>query len=451
MSSNTESRLSSAVASTGTSTRTRYTTARSGALVEVVVWWIRAWRSTKAAAVLSVAWVRATLTPVGWLSVITLVAGLTVGIALGWVELIVAAGIAGLLLFMSIPFLFGAGSYDVDLHLTDDRVVAGSQVRGAIKVVNSSRYAALPGRLDIPIGRGILDIHLPLLRSGHEYDEEIVVPAERRGVIRVGPVTTVRGDPLGVLKREVLRAELSEVFVHPVTTAIPSTSAGFIKDLEGNPTSEIVNSDISFHAIREYAPGDSRRQIHWKSTAKTGTLMVRQFEETRRSRLAVILAVKRDEFGTDDEFEMAISAAGSIGVRAIRDGRELEVVSSTEIPEFVRDSVRSITNFSTLTGRALLDALSAVDATAAAMPIEEVCSLAAQASSDISIAFVMVGSPVTLRRLQAAALKFPLGTSVVAVVCNPEAEPSIRIISSLTVMTIGVLDDLRHLMARASA
>ena len=50
-----------------------------------------------------------------------------------------------------------------------------------------------------------------------------------------------------------------------VTTVLRSTHTGFIRDLEGSASRTVVDADISFHAIREYAPGDSPRQIHWKS------------------------------------------------------------------------------------------------------------------------------------------------------------------------------------------
>jgi uncharacterized protein (DUF58 family) len=441
----------SGATATFTRTRTLYSTTRAAAILETVRWWIRSWRWIRATSATGYRIARSTVTPIGWLAIVATVGGLVFGLLFGWPELLAAAVLGIVLILTSLPFLLGAGSYAIDLHLTNDRVVAGSEVLGSIKVVNTSRYVALPGRIDVPVGDGLVDLHVPLLRPGMTHHEELIVPARRRGVIAVGPVTTVRGDPIGVLKREVARAEMSQLYVHPITTSIPSTSAGFIKDLEGNPTSHIVNSDISFHAIREYAPGDSQRQIHWKSTAKTGTLMVRQFEETRRSRLALVLSLRADDFGTDEEFEMAVSTTGSIGVRAIRDGRDLDVVTSVEIPEFSRLATRSIRNLNTITSRTLLDSLSEVDALSTMMPLEEVCSLASEAARDTSIAFLICGSTVPLRRLQAAALKFPLDTTVVAIVCNPEAEPSFRAISSLNMITIGVLDDLKHLFARGAA
>ena len=134
---------------------------------------------------------------------------------------------------------------------------------------------------------------MPLLRPGHTVAQPLEIPALRRGIVTVGPATTVRSDPIGLLRREHAFEDVHELYVHPRTTALPSTSAGLIRDLEGNPTRRLVDADMSFHAIREYAPGDSRRQIHWKSTAKTGQLMVRQYEESRRSRMAVVLARRR--------------------------------------------------------------------------------------------------------------------------------------------------------------
>jgi uncharacterized protein (DUF58 family) len=444
------SRISRTVASTGTATHTRYTTRRGDSVVTAVVWWIRVSRATRAVLRTVGKWIVSTITPAGWLA-LAIALLLPVGIVFGWVELIVASSVAIVLLVLSVPFLFGAHSYDVDLSLTHERVIAGTEVGGSVTITNTSKRLALPGRIDIPTGDGLTDVHVPLLRGGHSYVEEVSIQALRRGVIRVGPVTSVRTDPLGLLKREVAWAEVNELFVHPRTVSIPSTSAGFIKDLEGNPSAEIVDSDISFHAIREYQQGDARRNIHWKSTAKTGTLMVRQFEETRRSRLAIVLSLDETEYTTADEFELAVSVAGSLGVRALRDSRDLAVVTSEEIPEFVKKVVRSIRNLNVRTSRLLLDDLSIIESDLNVMEVEQVCSLAAQVITDMSIAFVVVGSEITPRRLQSLAMKFPRNVEVVAVVCDLNGTPGLRELSGVRVMTVAIPEDFKGLMARTHA
>src|SRR5690606_24062417 len=107
--------------------------------------------------------------------------------------------------------------------------------------------------------------------------------------------------------------------------------------------------------------------VHWKSTAKTGTLMVRQFEETRRSTISLVLDLDELSYASEVEFEMAVSAVGSLAVRAIRDGRDVQVVVSGEVPEFARASVRSLRHLRVTTPRALLDELADVEAAPSVM------------------------------------------------------------------------------------
>ncbi|MCI4658202.1 DUF58 domain-containing protein [Cryobacterium zhongshanensis] len=447
----TESRLTRTGTGFGSTTHTRYTSTRAGALIDAVVWSVRARRAVVAGTTASVRWASETVTPAGWLVVTCALVLLPLGLLLGWAELILAGLVGLVLLVISLPFLAGGRAYSVAFTLPVERVVAGSEVTGTLRIENVSKRLELPGRVDVPIGAGLTDVHVPLLRPGHVHEESVSVPAYRRGVIDVGPVTTVRSDPLGVLKRELAWAEVHRLFVHPVTVSIPSTSAGFVRDLEGNPTADVVDSDISFHAIRAYAPGDGQRHIHWKSTAKTGQLMVRQFEETRRSRLAILLSLNTAEYGSDDEFELAVSAAGSLGVRAIRDGRDLAVVASEEIPEIARAAIRSIRVLNVLSTRGLLDDLTAIESSPRAMSLEQVAALAAQVIPDMSIAFVVCGSAVTTRRLQALSLSFPPGVSVVVVLCDPLGTPSFRILAGTPVLTIEILDDFRSLLSRRVA
>jgi len=393
--------------------------------------------------------VRATVTPAGWLLLATVGLAAFVGVPLGWMELAAAGVFAAALLLLSTTFLVGADAHEVDLELSDSRVVAGTEVRGHIVVRNTGRRLTLPGRIDIPVGAGLVDFHVPLLRAGQEYRESVIVPAYRRGVIDVGPVTTVKGDPLRILKREVRWPDVRTLYVHPVTTPIPSTSAGMLRDLEGNPSKIVVSSDISFHAIREYARGDSQRQIHWKSTAKTGTLMVRQYDESRRSRITAVLSLAASDYATEEEFEMAVSAAGSLGVRAIRDGRDVGLTVGAEVGES-HSPESLISSLNVVSARTLLDDLAKVSASDAMTSLEEVCAITSATIASTSIAFVVCGSHVGLKRLQSAAMRFPLDVSTVAVVCNQEAPPAVKHFSNLTVMSIAVLEDLRQLMARGA-
>lgn len=434
-----------------TASRTTVLATRRGDLDEWVLRATRLARRARAVARRVVAWLAATVTPTGAIAIAAATGGLVVGLAFGWAEVTLAGLVAVVLVAAAVPFLFGAASYAIDLRLTDERVMAGTRVEGRIRVRNVGRVVTLPGRVDVPVGAGLVDVAVPTLVPGAEHAEPLEVFAARRGVITVGPATAVRTDPIGLLTRIHTSSEVSLLYVHPRIVPVPTTTAGFIRDLEGSASTVLVDSDISFHAIREYAPGDPQRHIHWKSTARFGRLMVRQYEETRRSRIALVLSRNREDYASDDEFELAVSAVGSLGARAIRDGRDLEVVVGAEVPEVVRSSVTSTERLRAVSPRVLLDGLAGVELAGRSTSLEDVCAQAGDDVAGLSLGVVALGSRVSTRRLQAVSLGFPVPVATLAIRCEVDAAPSVRTSGALTVMTIGRLDDLRKLLARSAA
>ncbi|MGB4776957.1 DUF58 domain-containing protein [Microbacterium sp.] len=433
-----------------TGERTEVTEQRDRALVGAAVWVSRAGTATRAGLRAVVAWCRATVRPAGALVLVAATVGLAAGAVFGWVEALVA-GIAALaMLLLGVPFLFHVRSYRVSLALGHQRVVAGSSAAATVVVRNIGTRIALPGRIDVAVGAGLVEFGVPLLRAGAESVRTLELPPQRRGIVRIGPVTTVRSDPLGMLHREHAFDDVHDLYVHPRTVAVPSSSAGLIRDLDGSPTRRLVDADMSFHAIREYAPGDARRQIHWKSTAKTGRLMVRQYEESRRSRMAVVLGLAEAEYASADEFELAISVAASLTLRAVHDARDLDIVVGAEIPRVVRGRLRAIRHISATAPRVVLDGFSGVERLANTMSFADVCRLAAEANERLSIAVMVAGSQVGLAALRQAALAFPADAVVIAVVCDQRAHPRTRIVGPLTVVTVGVLEDLAGLLLRGA-
>lgn len=448
-----ESRYSHTATVAATRTRgatvTRYATQRTGLAVG-----LDAGRRTAGSAgvALRKAWgiVAETVSPVGWLMVAVGSVGLFAALQWGWAEAWVVSIASFSLLAATVPFMVGKSSFAVALEFDRDRVVAGSEVAASLAVVNEGDRVALPVLLDIPVGDGLVEAHVPLLRPGASHREQITISAAKRGIIAVGPMTIGRGDPLGVLRRDHTWPGVQTIYVHPVTTAVPSASAGLMRDLEGAVTKTIVDSDLSFHAIRDYVPGDSRRHIHWRSTAKTGVMMVRQYEETRRSRIAVVMDLAASAFANDAEFELGVSAAASLGLQSVRDGREVVISASAEIPEHAHGAVHSIRWLPTLTPRAMLDGMSAVNASEHVMRLEQVCEMTRQEVPQLSLVFLITGANVPLTRLRQSALAFPTDVTVIAVRCEPGAEPTVKSARELRVMTIGALHDLGQLMVRAA-
>jgi uncharacterized protein (DUF58 family) len=178
--------------------------------------------------------------------------------------------------------------------------------------------------------------------------------------------------------------------------------------------------------------------------------MVRQYEETRRSRIALVLDLDPTHFTSDDEFEVAVSAAASLGLQAVRDGRDIVVTTSAHIPPHALGHVHAIRTLPTLSPRSLLDGMSGIEASSEVMPFTAVASMTAREAEHLSLVFLLVGSLTSLPDLRKAAVSFPSDVTVVAVRCEPGAQPSFRSLRELHVITLGMLHDLGHLLLRTT-
>ena len=220
-----------------------------------------------AVAVQGVRPVTGVVTRLGWSVLVFGLGCWLLGWRAGWRELMVIASACWLLLLASILLTIGGARLSVTLIADPQRVVVGAPAAGAVRVRNEGRRPLLPIGLELPIGAGAARFMLPLLLPGVEHEELFIVPTQRRGVVVVGPAMTVRGDPIGLMRRAVSWTHSIEIFVHPITVRLDSLGAGFLRDLEGQTTNELSMSDLAFHALRDYQPGDDRRYIHWRSSA----------------------------------------------------------------------------------------------------------------------------------------------------------------------------------------
>jgi uncharacterized protein (DUF58 family) len=378
-----------------------------------------------------VARVAAVVRPLGWIALGLGAVLWFAALRYGWMEALIAAAVVTAVLVLSIPFLFGRTSYEIDLDLTRTRVVVGERAVGALTLTNATGRALLPSEVVLPVGagRGVFDV--PRLVAGAAHEELFAIPTSRRGVLAVGPVSVLRGDPLGLFERTQDRRNAVDLFVHPRTTSLDGLSLGQLRDLEGLPVQQLERDDVSFHALREYQPGDDLRHVHWKSTARTGDVMVRQYEQTRRSHFVVGLSTHPDEYRDPEEFELAISVAGSVGLRALRDSRRLDA----------RVPGRALRADS---GRRFMDALAALEPS---RPREggtvQLAGALATGVPEAAIAVLVTGSGVDASDLRLACSRLPYGVRVLAVVADLRIEsPTLRRVGDADVVALGALDQL---------
>jgi uncharacterized protein (DUF58 family) len=442
----------SATATDGlTNARTRIVGTRTGVLADAIVGIVRFFSTARGRMVRIALRIGAVVTPLGWVIGIAMPISFIVGYALNWIELVTFAWATLLLILIAVIYLIGRNPLAIELRVAHSRVVVGDTASGEVIVTNPRPRRVLGASIEVPVGDGLAAVTTPSLKREGRFVHEFPIPTAHRGIVQIGPVRTIRADPIGLVRRELVWTQSTELFVHPRTIAIPSTSTGFVHDLEGSATRDLTNSDVSFHALREYQPGDERRYIHWKSTAKTGTYMVRQFEETRRSHIVIAQSLARSDYATDEEFEMGVSVTGSLGVRAIRDARDITVVVSETTPDFAKRKVLEVRPLSTITRTRLLDDLSVVESAETALKITDVARVAAEQIAGVSVAFLVCGSGATASELRSASTKFPVGVEVVAIVCDPDSIPGLRRVAGLSVLTIGYLQDLQRSLARSAA
>ncbi|WP_217178574.1 DUF58 domain-containing protein [Streptomyces sp. AC495_CC817] len=369
--------------------------------------------------------------PLAWVLIGAAVGFWILGQAAGWIEFTIAAVVVAITVGVCALFLIGRTAYDVSLDLARTRVVVGERAVGGLTLANHGTRAILPSRVVLPVGSGRGEFGIQRLAPGEEAEELFAIPTQRRGVVKVGPVSVVRGDPLGLFERAHRRDEPVDLFVHPRTVLFDGQSLGYLRDLEGLPAADLSRDDVSFHALLEYQPGDDLRHVHWRSTARTGTMMVRQYEETRRSHFVIGLSRSSGDYATDDDFELGISAAGSIGLRAIRDSQRVDVrVQGRELAAG--------------TGKQLLDSLAALEPSRPRDGgVDDLAGVVARTMPLASVVVLVCGTRVPADDLRLACSRLPFGARVIAVVADRTVStPALRRIGDADVVTIGALEQI---------
>jgi hypothetical protein len=368
----------------------------------------------------------------GWTVLAAGIALYLAGNLLGWAELRFMAALCLILLALCALMTIGRSQLSVELEVRPQRVIVGQPATGRLSVSSRSKRPLLPVTLEVPIGTTLARFTAPPLGPGAEHTQAIALHTARRGVTVIGPATTVRGDPFGFFRRAYAWAKPVELYVHPITAPLEPLGAGLLRDLEGQTTNDLSMSDLAFHALREYAPGDDRRYIHWRSSAKAsasrpGTFLIRQFLDTRRSHITVLVDGRAGSYRGEDEFELAISVGASIATRALRDDLPTTVLACDQMLD---DSP----------SRVLLDTFARAKATE--RTLASMANSAVQAAPDTSTAFMVTGGQLPFSEVQRAASHFPPEVQVITLQVNSQKAPTMTVVRGMPVLSIRALTDL---------
>ena len=161
-----------------------------------------------------------------------------------------------------------------------------------------------------------------------------------RGRHELEPTEVVLVDPLGLERVEQRLDERTQLLIRPRIPVLTSVFSTYGSRETGAARSRFRRpTGFEIHAVREYAPGEPLRAVHWPSTARRGRLMVKELDDAPRDDLAVIL--DQDEDGVAglpgrSSFDAAVRAAGALTLAHALWNRRVVLIGTAAGSEGVR-------------------------------------------------------------------------------------------------------------------
>ena len=267
------------------------------------------------------------LTRSGLGAVLTGVVVVTLGLWWRYEELVLAA--IGVLVVTLLAILIARRPLraTVERRVRTIRVPRGDPVRVVYRIRNDTTHrsgrATLIDRCD---GQHI-EVDIDPVAADDVNDLIATLPTRRRGVFELGPLDIAKIDPLylaaGRWRNEQERP--SNVTVHPKVYELrgPQGSSRVVEN-ESIVRRAAADPMSGFVSMREYVAGDDPRMIHWPTTARTGTLMVREHVEVRRPEFTIVVDAAQT-VATENDFEEMVDVAATLAVHALRTGLDVVV------------------------------------------------------------------------------------------------------------------------------
>jgi len=204
------------------------------------------------------------------------------------------------------------------------RTAVGEQVTFTVHVHNTGTRTTTAGH--VTHGADGLDdvvVVVPSLPVGRCAIAEVQHTATARAATAEHRLLATSSMPFGLRQARAPATVAAPLIVHPPAAppAVIRVSGGGSGD---TATTVVSRSGLDVHGIRDYRPGDAPRQVHWRSTARRGRLVVLDREEQRDQTVVMIMAGA----GTEPEWEPLVARAASTSVALARSGTAVTLVSS---------------------------------------------------------------------------------------------------------------------------
>lgn len=278
------------------------------------------------------------------------VAALVVGRVFGIVELyVIGAACLVAVIVAAAAVWTRRPSIEASRWIHPSLLVAGDTGSVDIAIEHRGRVGSSPFMLEETVRRTNTEDHvarLPMsaLPAGSSSTSGYRVPTAARGVIQLGPLRAVTTDILGLARSSKPVVGIDEIVVAPRTEVLdmPELGRGAIGEALLESSRRLGPGD--FHGLREYAAGDEPRSIHWKASARTDELMVREHTVEGLHQCTVVFDPSPGAHGSTANFERGVTAAASVVHSAARAGLTTRFITGGGIdlrgPEVVPNTLR---------------------------------------------------------------------------------------------------------------
>jgi uncharacterized protein (DUF58 family) len=265
---------------------------------------------------------RAAVTSRGWLVGALAVGLLALGLGLHY-PLVAALG-GALLLAVGLEVLAVVAPPDIVVRrtVTPAVVVRHDECRATL-TVTGRRHRGL-ARLEVSdtVEGTLVPVPLPETVRAETVSVPYPIPTGRRGLVEVGPVRLRRVGLAGLADHTVWVGRTDVVRVLPRRVPVSGMPTGTRRTARGAETAwELGGTDLV--GLHEYAMGDDLRRLHWATSARTGSLMVREDVDPSEPHVRVVLddtaagyraappRAERDEQPFEDAVELAAALCRS--------------------------------------------------------------------------------------------------------------------------------------------
>ncbi|GAA0211672.1 hypothetical protein GCM10010492_06880 [Saccharothrix mutabilis subsp. mutabilis] len=189
------------------------------------------------------------------------------------------------------------------------------------------RFPVMFDAVDLVAGNAV-PVDIPLLRPGQTVKVEYPIPTHARGLLPVGPLTLSRRGLAGLALARTVLGDVVRVRVVPRVLPVRGLPGGVRRGHVG-ADERVERGGTDLVGLREYVPGDDLRRLHWATSARTGTLMVREDADPARPHLAVLLDDDAGGYPDPARFEDAVEVAASLVTVAVAEGHPVRLLTSS--------------------------------------------------------------------------------------------------------------------------